>query len=282
MRPFIRLSLAFSFAFLITISTIAKNPERELKFTSFNSLFLYDEIGDKNKIPKNRKKRNSSDFEALRKTALKEDPDIIGFQEIENEAALKNITISEYNCKATITPGYSQEVGLCWKKNLGQPKLKEIQELSLRPGLRKGLLGEFQFGPNRISVLVVHLKAGHSSKDKQDRRGQISVLREILPTLGDFVLLGDFNENLGRNHSLWNILQGDLRLRSANYKMQSDCWQHKEGFIDYLITNLEWKKGSFVQTKFSSDDGNFDGHPPEEEGLSDHCPVSASLIVRGN
>ncbi|TGK01721.1 endonuclease [Leptospira semungkisensis] len=280
MRLFIRLCLAFSFAFLVTISTIAKSSKKELKLTSFNSLFLYDEIGDKNKIPKNRKKRNATDFDALRKTLLKEDPDIIGFQEIENEAALRNIIISEYDCKATITPGYSQEVGLCWKKSLGQPELKEVPELSLRPGLRKGLLGEFKFDSGKLSVLVVHLKAGHSSKDKQERRNQITVLREILPKLGDFALLGDFNENLGRNHSLWNVLQGNLRLKSANYKMQSDCWQHKEGFIDYLITNLEWKKGSFVQTKFPSDDGNFDGHPLSEEGLSDHCPVSASLIVR--
>ncbi|TGL65803.1 endonuclease/exonuclease/phosphatase family protein [Leptospira sarikeiensis] len=271
--------LGIPFAFLVTISIIAKSPIKKLKITSFNSYFLYDEIGDSYKTPKDRKHRTEEDFSKLKKIILSNHPDIIGFQEIENEEALKHIIINEYDCRATITRGYSQEVGLCWKKELGQPSIREIEELSLRPGLRKGLLAEFAFENKKISVLVVHLKAGRSPKDKKERKEQIQVLHKILPDLGKFVLLGDFNEILESRIDLWRILQGDLRLKSANYKQQSDCWQHQDGFIDYLITNLHWEEGSFKQIKFGSDDGNFDGNPIEEKGLSDHCPITADLLL---
>lgn len=271
--------LGIPFAFLITISIIAKGPIKKLKVTSFNSYFLYDEIGDSHKFPKDRKHRTEEDFSKIKKLIFHNRPDIIGFQEVENETALLNIIINEYECKTTVTPGYSQELGLCWKKDLGKPIISELEQLSLRPGLRKGLLAEFNLDGKKVSVIVVHLKAGHSSKDKKERREQILALTEILPSLGKFVLLGDFNEVLERRVDLWKILQGNLKLKIANYKQKSDCWQHNDGFIDYLITNMEWQHGSFVQTKFETDDGNFDGNPSAEKGLSDHCPVSADLLL---
>ncbi|WP_245915532.1 endonuclease/exonuclease/phosphatase family protein [Leptospira johnsonii] len=271
--------LGIPFAFLITISIIAKGPIKKLKVTSFNSYFLYDEIGDSHKFPKDRKHRTEEDFSKIKKIILHNHPDVIGFQEIENETALHHIIINEYDCKATVTPGYSQELGLCWKKELGSPIIRELEQLSLRPGLRKGLLAEFNFDGKKVSVIVVHLKAGHSPKDKKERKEQILALKEILPSLGKFVLLGDFNEVLERRVDLWKILQRNLKLKIANYKQKSDCWQHNDGFIDYLITNMEWQQGSFVQTKFETDDGNFDGNPSAEKGLSDHCPVSADLLL---
>ncbi len=278
MRRFILPFLEISFVFLITNSTIAKTPTQLLRITSFNSFFLYDETGDRNKIPKNRTPRKQEDFEKIRKTLLNRDPDLIGLQEIENTNAAVKITSSEYECKTTNTPGYSQEVGICWKKTLPSPKIKEVEDISLRPGLRKGLLAEFDFPQGKLSVLSIHLKAGKSRKDQAERKEQIQKLSQILPKLGNFILLGDFNENLESRHFVWEKLQGDLQLRSAGHKKQADCWQHKEGFIDYLITNLEWRKGSFIQTKFESDDGGFDGFPMEEKGLSDHCPITAELI----
>lgn len=264
--------------FLVSISTIAKTSDKGIRIASFNSLFLYDEIDDSGKIPRDRRPRKGEDFLSLRKTVLSSDPDLIGLQEIENAEAARKIVSSEYECRATNTPGYTQEIGLCWKKSFGSPKTREIQELSLRPGLRKGLLSEFEFPRGKLSVLVVHLKAGRSSRDRSEREEQIRRISEILPNLGDFVLLGDFNENLASRPSLWKILKGGSVLRSANHRQKADCWQHKENFIDYLITNLEWKKGSFRQTKFDADDGNFDGRPVSERGLSDHCPISAELL----
>ncbi|MFB5652641.1 endonuclease [Leptospira wolffii] len=265
--------------FLLSISTIAKNQLSGIRIASFNSLFLYDEEGDTGKLPRDRKARSESDFSRLRRTLLSTYPDIVGLQEIENAKAARRIVSAEYECESTRTPGYSQELGLCWKKSLERPKIREIEGLSLRPGLRKGLVGEFKFPQGKISVLVVHLKAGHSKKDKAERKKQIEVLGGVLPGLENFVLLGDFNENLELHKELWEILKGRSSLKSANHLERSDCWQHKEGFIDYLITNLEWKKGSFLQKKFEEDDGNFDGSSEVEKGLSDHCPISAELLL---
>ncbi|WP_367897740.1 endonuclease/exonuclease/phosphatase family protein [Leptospira sp. WS58.C1] len=276
--PLIRF-LGIPFAFLITISIIAKGPIKKLKVTTFNSYFLYDEVGDSHQFPKDRKHRTEEDFAKIKKILLSNRPDIIGFQEIENETALHHIIINEYECRATVTPGYSQELGLCWKKELGKPVIKELEQLSFRPGLRKGLLAEFNIDGKKVFFLVVHLKAGRSAKDKKERKEQILALKEILPSLGKFVLLGDFNEVLEKKADLWKILRGNLKIKSANYKQKSDCWQHQDGFIDYLITNMDWQPGSFVQTKFESDDGNFDGNPSAEKGLSDHCPVSADLLL---
>lgn len=256
----------------------AQNSPSSLVISGFNAMFLYDEEGDRTKFPPNRRARKPSDFAILRDTVLQNSPDIIGFQEIENESALRKVTTENYGCAATKTHGYSQEVGLCWKKSLPTPLLSELPQLSLRPGLRKGIMAEFSLPLGKLTVIVVHLKAGHGNEDQYERHEQLKALGEILSHRKRFVLIGDFNENLKSKKASWNLLKGELFLRSANHKASSDCWQHQKGFIDYLITDMEWNTSSFRQFKFKADDGKFDGNPPEEMGLSDHCPISAELI----
>ncbi|EPG76216.1 endonuclease/exonuclease/phosphatase family protein [Leptospira fainei serovar Hurstbridge str. BUT 6] len=275
------LSITLS-ALTITCSVAADSSPFNLVISSFNAMFLYDEKGDTGKFPVNRQPRIPADFETIRALVLQNSPDIIGFQEIESESAIKMITNENYNCSATRTHGYSQEVGLCWKKALPNPMLSELPQLSLRPGLRKGLMAEFPFPQGKFTVISVHLKAGQSAEDQSERQEQIKVLGEILARKRRFVLLGDFNENLKSRRSSWNILKGELRLTTANYKAKSNCWQHKKGFIDYLITDQEWKPESFRQFKFKTDDGQYDGNPPEELRLSDHCPISGELIWRND
>nr|WP_258028612.1 endonuclease/exonuclease/phosphatase family protein [Leptospira inadai] len=264
----------------MTSRILSDDSPPNLIISSFNAMFLYDEKGDTGKFPTNRRPRLPADFATIRAVVLQNSPDIIGFQEIENESAIKMVTNESYNCSATRTHGYSQEVGLCWKKSLPNPLLSELPQLSLRPGLRKGLMAEFSFPQGKLTVISVHLKAGKSAEDQSERQEQIQVLGEILERKKRFVLLGDFNENLRSKRSSWNMLKGERRLATANYKAKSNCWQHKKGFIDYLITDQDWKPGSFRQFQFKTDDGQYDGNPPEELKLSDHCPISGELVWR--
>ncbi|EQA46153.1 endonuclease/exonuclease/phosphatase family protein [Leptospira broomii serovar Hurstbridge str. 5399] len=277
-RIFFQFPLIALSALIIMSSIAADDSPSNLTISSFNAMFLYDEKGDMGKFPVNRQARLPADFATIRTIVLQNSPDIIGFQEIENESAIRMVTNENYNCSATRTHGYSQEVGLCWKKSLPNPMLSELPQLSLRPGLRKGLMAEFSFPQGKLTVISVHLKAGKSAEDQSERQEQIKVLGEILERKKRFVLLGDFNENLKSKRSSWNMLKGERRLATANYKAKSNCWQHKKGFIDYLITDQEWKPGSFRQFKFKTDDGHYDGNPPEELRLSDHCPISGELV----
>ncbi|WP_069606552.1 endonuclease/exonuclease/phosphatase family protein [Leptospira tipperaryensis] len=249
-----------------------KAQNLKLKLASFNAMFLYDEVGDEKKFPKGRIPRKESDFEKIKKHLSKIDPDILALQEVENESAVFKILPDSYSCAVTKTPGYQQEVGICWKKKFKNHEILLHPNLSLEPGLRSGIELKVFLEKKKYSFLNVHLKAGHGGRDRDLRSRQLRTLNEILKPKKDYFLFGDMNVPLGKDKKSWKILSEDLNLKNPGRYVKQSCWGHKF-LIDFILTDLSISNANFRQLPFPEDDGNFDGIPESENGLSDHCPV---------
>ncbi|WP_232371582.1 endonuclease/exonuclease/phosphatase family protein [Leptospira ainazelensis] len=255
-----------------------KAQDLKLKLASFNAMFLYDEVGDEKKFPKGRIPRKESDFEKIKTHLSKIDPDILALQEVENETAVRKILPDSYSCAVTKTPGYQQEVGICWKKKFRSLEILLHPKVSVEPGTRSGIELKVSIGEKIYSFLNVHLKAGHSRRDRDLRYEQLKTLNEILKDKKNYFLLGDMNVPLGKDKKSWKFLSEDLDLENPGRYTKQICWGHKS-LIDFILTDLPVEDASFRQIPFSEDDGDFDGIPEHENGLSDHCPVVLEIAL---
>ncbi|WP_232380642.1 endonuclease/exonuclease/phosphatase family protein [Leptospira ainlahdjerensis] len=265
------------FAVLLAAESL-KAQNLKLKLASFNAMFLYDEIEDRKKFPKGRIPRKESDFEKIKTHLSKIDPDILALQEVENEAAVLKILPNSYLCSVTKTPGYQQEVGICWKKKFVSHEILLYPELSLEPGARSGIELKVSIGKTTYSFLNVHLKAGHSEKARDLRYRQLQTLNEILKRKKKYFLLGDMNVSLGKDKKAWKFLSEGLDLKNPGRYAKQLCWGHKS-LIDFILTDLSISNAAFEQIPFMEDDGDFDGIPESENGLSDHCPVVLEIAL---
>ncbi|PJZ68218.1 hypothetical protein CH373_17755 [Leptospira perolatii] len=266
---------------LLLIIVFAKDLSAiQVQFTSFNVMFLKEKVQHSSSVQnpnRRRSVRNFRNLEVLKEVIRKTRPDILSLQEVENRNAALLLLDSSYDCATTEDQFSSQEIGVCWRKTFPKPILKELSTLSFRRGLRKGLLASFSFQNKTIHIVAVHLKAGRSKSDRKERLAQIAELSKAISELENIVLLGDFNHDLENDRTAWKLLSGNRKLRSANHGHSPSCWQYKEGFIDYLISDHKWIGDSFQQIQFPSDDGRFDGNPESELELSDHCPITGSI-----
>ncbi|PJZ57790.1 endonuclease/exonuclease/phosphatase family protein [Leptospira barantonii] len=268
----ILLSILLFFALLLNLKSL-KAQDSRVRIASFNAMFLYDEIGDEKKSPKGRIPRKESDFEKIKTHLSKIDPDIIALQEVENEEAIWKILPTSFSCSLTKqVAGYDQRVGICWKNKFRFVDVGHYSVLSIKPGLRGGVIVTLTVGNKDYSFLSVHLKAGKSKRDRDLRDAQLSTLNEILKEKKNFFLLGDMNVPLGKDSKSWNILSSGIRLLNPGRFTKASCWQHKD-LIDLILTDVGIGNAKLKQVPFAEDDGNFDGDPAEENGLSDHCPV---------
>ncbi|RHX87204.1 endonuclease/exonuclease/phosphatase family protein [Leptospira stimsonii] len=274
--PGILMRILIFFGFLSGLLPSLSAQETKLKIVSYNAMFLYDEVGDENKFPKGRIPRKESDFEKIKAHLSKIDPDILAVQEVENETAVLKILPNSYLCSVTKTPGYQQEVGICWKKKFVSHEILLYPELSLEPGARSGIELKVSIGKRKYSFLNVHLKAGHSGKDRNLRFRQLKTLNEILKGKKNYFLLGDMNVPLGKDKKSWKLLSEDLDLKNPGRYTKQTCWGHKS-LIDFILTDLPFENARFSQIPFPEDDGDFDGIPESEKRLSDHCPVALEI-----
>ncbi|XDD49383.1 endonuclease/exonuclease/phosphatase family protein [Leptospira sp. WS92.C1] len=265
------LMILLFFAVLLSPPSL-QAQDSKLKLASFNAMFLYDEVQDENGFPKNRIPRTASDFERIQTHLRKIDPDILAVQEVENETAALKILTDSYSCFVTKTQLYKQEVGICWKKKFYPKEIRLYPELSVAPGARPGMELRIPIGKTIFSFLSVHLKAGHSPNDRDLRSRQLKILNGILKEKKNYFVLGDLNVPLGNDKKSWKILSEGLNLRNPGRYTKQICWGHRS-LIDLILTDHNSSKMKFEQKPFPEDDGNFDGKPEGESGLSDHCPV---------
>jgi len=256
-----------------------ENQQKTLKIMSWNLYFLYDEIDDANKFPKTRYHRSDQDFKKLREIFNQLNPDIAGFQEIENLSALyKVVDQTRYTCAASKIKASVQEVGLCWKNSFPAPKITLLKYLQTNSRLRPGIQGKFHLSDKSITITNVHFKAGKpdlaKSKQQTVRNLQFTRLFQNLSPHNQ-IIIGDFNYNLRKDPA--RVLSPENRLSIAGKNNIPRCWQYKRFFIDYILYSSGFTEKSFAQIQYANDDGKFDGNPETEKGLSDHCPIIAVL-----
>jgi len=163
--------------------------------------------------------------EALAKTIARISPDVIAFQEVSGEAAIKEVLgKSAGNYQVCSYAGYSvQRLAFAWKKSLAKSKgvCEKYDALSLpengderrpRPGLRLAL----DINGKKTAFLNVHLKSSCVSplEKNEQQRGQLEsgqkdclvLQQQIRPlenwieitstTFDRFIVMGDFNRDL--------------------------------------------------------------------------------------
>jgi len=177
---------------LIIILLLSQNTTAEkFKFATYNIFFLDQAISQERKV-------------RLQKIIDHLDADIIAFQEIDSEAALKNILPDDYTIAMIDDPEEILEVALAVR-----PPFKIIHKRYVFPDetyenafpRNRDLLQVEVKGPNQnYFFLVHHTKSRRGGRVKTDKRREaasiliVDYIREKLD--GELViLLGDFNDN---------------------------------------------------------------------------------------
>ncbi|MCE9501832.1 MAG: endonuclease/exonuclease/phosphatase family protein, partial [Leptospira sp.] len=210
-------------------------------------------------------------------------PDIALLQEIENETAIYKIADKkQYSCRGSENPVSTQQVFICWKKELGNPDIKVWNELLISERLRPAISAEFKINDRTVNVFNIHLKSGNPEydygRDFVIRKKQFIALNRIIKGKSSFIIGGDFNQRFDKPDDRgWKILQRSINLLRVNEGLQPDCWGYRTYYIDHFVYSGDLNLSEFKQYKYNEDDGKFDGDPETEKGLSDHCPMTAVL-----
>ena len=244
------------------------------------------------------------------------DADLIAFQEVEGEEALKRI----------LADGRYQHAGewLWWVNPLpvdGQQRVaiairrKWVNQVQITPlpelgkplwrEARGGLLARWTLpSGEQFGVLVVHLKSGcrGGSQDDPAACKALSAQGQWLGTYLDkwqvigapLILLGDFNRDLdgeaqacaaGRcpAGSLWPALDHHgLRRATQGFALPTGCYPPRYGAapIDHILLSdslaARIVPGSLQAHPFTLPDGH-SHYPQAPSFLSDHCPLSLLL-----
>jgi hypothetical protein len=214
-------------------------------------------------------------------------PDVMAFQEVSGEAAVREVLGAEANdyFVCSFDPKYKvQRLAFAWRKSLGQAvepcqdhAAVSLPDLPPASQVRPAFSMALNIGGKRIRFLTVHLKSAcvspldpnkghldevHGADDPCPiLQMQTLPLEAVVEHLGDgvdgFVVLGDFNRNLWQE---FNAVVGDEPIRSDG------------------STDLTSPRPAGVKTRNLLREV-FDGQPVSSAAtlLSAHCPGTADV-----
>ncbi len=286
--------MRFLIAATLLVFCSASFAQNSINLTSWNIEWLSVQGGNVS--------RSENDFEKLRDYLVKTQADVLAFQEVESTAAIQKVLGNKYKIYLSDRADSSnrhrqfdnsnQYTGFAVRKDItvldepdfsitqGNSKLRFASYIVLRP--KQG---------SDIHLLSVHLKAGCSGSYRNNRDCQI--VKQQGPALSkwrrereanrqQYAVLGDFNHNLGfQGDWLWESISGKTSAElmtqhtTAECKVRSNRDPNKthqfRSLIDHIIVSGKLKASPAVQTTFKSQD-------VLDYKLSDHCPVSTTLI----
>ncbi|MFQ5603130.1 MAG: endonuclease/exonuclease/phosphatase family protein [bacterium] len=177
--------------FILLMTFSACGYAQKIKVATYNIYFLDDGISQERK-------------ENLQAVIKKLDADIIGFQEITNVAALKNILPASYEIAMIDDPEEVQECALAVRQPI---EIKSVEYVypekkydDAFPRSRDLLQVRIKGNGNELTVLVHHAKSRSRSRMKTDRRraaASVLIMEHLKKKLSNqpVVILGDFNDN---------------------------------------------------------------------------------------
>lgn len=244
--------------------------------------------------------RTEADYAAMRAYVDGLEADVIAFQEVESKAAAERVfdpaiysieiedrvgTDRRGECRGR--EGLSinaQRTGFAIRKTVPYERLSDFTAVQVgNPDLRSGVdLIIRPQGGEPIRVLSVHLKSGCSSGESNDACGaffqQVPVMESWIDSRASegvrFAILGDFNRRLTMpGDVVWaewddgSPANADLALASGD--RSAGCNPRYRDFIDFIVLDRQ-ASGDLLEF----DEGVFAG-----EALSDHCAISARLVL---
>jgi predicted extracellular nuclease len=237
--------------------------------------------------------RDSADLARLAHYAKQLDADVIAFQEVENRSAARSVFRDHDIC---INQGSGvQRVGFAVRAGIAHRCDSPLQALAQGNRQRAGArLILYPGTRQQIELLAVHLKSG-CSRDALDStdaacrtlaaQGKALAvwMQQRAATDARTIVLGDFNRAGPDDHdSFWQQLQvGTSResrfLNASSGVAFSNCYRGQpfSQYIDHILVSRalapQIVRGSFRHHGYRSLDAF-------RYRLSDHCPISISLI----
>lgn len=286
-RATLACALSITAAVLIcACSTSQGNSDTTVTVATFNMEWLGDGDNDQNT-------RTDKDYLAIADIIVKTEADVLGVQEIENQAALNKVLRYMQGYKGIVLDGGTQQnVGVIYKDGVQVELVNAYWPLVLteRGRLRPGAVLRCSKGSFDWLMMVVHLKSSSRYDSTAELRDRARTLRgeqsQLLQTWADSVIaadverdvmiVGDFNDYPGnRKLPTLSPLTDDSNLRFLTERMKSCRAQTIPG-IDHIVVS-ESVASRFI--KESDRTENFHAFLPQAlaNRVSDHCPVIVRL-----
>lgn len=274
------------FAFLSGCSTSQGTSDTTLTVATFNVEWLGD--GDADQKP-----RTDRDYLSIADIIVKTEADVIGVQEIENDAALNKVLRYLQGYKGFVLDGGTkQNVGVIYKDRVSVEASGTYWPLVLeeRGRLRPGMILRCKKGTFDWLMMVVHLKSTSRYDSTAELRERARVMRTRqsgllqawadsvidASTERDVMIVGDFNDYPGnRKLPTLSTLVEDSNLRFLTDKVKS-CRMPTLTTIDHILVSSDVASRFIKETDRTE---NFRAFLPPEaaDGVSDHCPVMVRL-----
>ena len=282
MKPLTLILWSVLAGMLAACSTPQGNEDTTVTVGTFNIKWLGDGQGD-------HIKRSNHDYLRIADVVIKSEADVLGLQEIENEAALGKILryLDGYDGFVSDAGG-RMRVAVIYKKSVHVESLGDYAALKLdRPNrLRPGLVLQCRKGAFDWIQMVVHLKSTSrydSTSTLRDlsrelRQRQATVLRGWVDSVvadgreTDVIITGDINDYpQRRSNGTLDVLSEGSSVVFLTKEIRS-CRNKRWYSIDHVIASsqaaLRYIDGS-ARTEntyeYLSD--------ADVEMVSDHCPV---------
>lgn len=283
-------SIFVSYALILSViaggCTVTPRQADTVTVGTFNIAWLGD--GEKD-----REKRDDEDYARIAGVITQMNADIIGLQEIENEAALRKVMryLDSYACFVGST-ARGQNVALLYKEGVEVQQIYEYMPVAIQKGRnRPGLVAHCKKGNFDWTMMVVHLKSTsrYDSTDdmrqesRETRRLQCSAISQWVDSVvstkeKDVIIVGDFNDFPLRKKepTLTTLLEN--RHITFITKERKSCKDEKLYAIDHIVASQTAQKRFLV-----SSDGMINFYASEKkeiaQKISDHCPVVSTFDI---
>ncbi len=289
------LLIAFGLFVSCNLTLISKKQPKSnkeiLTIVTYNMEWLGDGINDT-------KPRNNDILSKIATILSDLNADVIGVQEVENDAAIKNVVskMPDYNyylCKENKKSKLN--VGVIYKKNLNLKNIKEYTPLLLPTyniSLREGLVFNVEKNGTEFICMVVHLKSTSrydstpalQNLSREIRTNQNQLLSNFVDSINKInpktkiILLGDFNDNPKRkkyNTMLSLIENPNIFFLTTD---QKSCKYPTAYSVDHIVVNNlakeKYIEGSLFQYNIYN---SFNKEVASQ--ISDHCPIAVKFNV---
>ncbi|MBK9182980.1 MAG: hypothetical protein IPM83_07630 [Ignavibacteria bacterium] len=264
-------------------------PDTTVTVGTFNIEWLGDGADDQ-------KPRTDQECLLIADVIARAGVDVMGVQEIENDAALRRVIRYLDGCEGFIADaGIKQNVGVIYRKGVTVQKSGVYQPLTLgRPGMRPGLVLNCQKGAFDWTMMVVHLKSTSrydSTNQMRDdsrvmRSEQVGLLRAWSDSIiaagkeRDVMIVGDFNDFTARRQqaTLTPLLEStSMEFLTGSLK---SCKNDKWTTIDQIVVSKSARDRVIKGTERVEDIRSFlKGNIAD--AVSDHCPVLVRFSTAG-
>ena len=271
----------------------------DLKIATWNIAWLTLRAPTDPDLPRNLTPRQPGDFTLLAEYARRLDADVVALQEVDGpDAAARIFPPRDY---AFFFPDERdiQRTGFAVRRSLRAIRNADLAELDLAPharfSQRRGTDITVESEGRMLRLLSVHLNAGCREGPLDPARGRecdsLSRQSEVLAGWvaqrraenSAFAILGDFNRRItDPRDELPARLNAAAPLTRLNEGVSNPCWADARGgrpFISHVFLGgpaRGWAVANSLRVMVYAE-----RDPAMRDRLSDHCPVSFRLAMRG-